>query len=104
MVQQETIVTGCSPPTTWASWPRVERLPSDEEARAFVAGVEPGEASEEVFWRCERADEPRRMLACALALQRAGSPRAATLLETAAKKALDREDLDFAWKVLLGLL
>lgn len=80
----------------------VERLPSPEEVRSFVAGIEPGPASEVAFWRHARAGEPRRMLACALALAAAGDAKAATLVELAAQKALALEDVDFAWKALLG--
>jgi flavin reductase (DIM6/NTAB) family NADH-FMN oxidoreductase RutF len=80
----------------------VEVMPSEEEALSFTANLPSGDPSRAAYARFERQGEYRHMMATALALSRNGDGDAASLMERAAKRALDFDDTDFAWQAILA--
>ncbi len=80
-----------------------EQIPDIRQAVKTVGALHMEDASEEMFHRFERHDRYQEMLAVAVTLERDGHPKALMLIERAARAALDRGDVEGAWKTLLYL-
>jgi flavin reductase (DIM6/NTAB) family NADH-FMN oxidoreductase RutF len=76
-------------------------VPGDNEIDAFIQAVPTVSETLESFCRYERLGEYQHMLRAALALLNEGHPRADRLLELTARRALDFDDSEFAWKTAL---
>lgn len=80
-----------------------EEIPDAGQAQQAVAALAIEDASEALYRRFERQQEYEKMLSAAVALDRGGHPKARTFIEGAARVALERNDVPFAWRVLLYL-
>ena len=76
-------------------------VPDDHQIDALFEAVPRADESLESFSRYERLGEYHNMLRAAMALLHAGHPRADRLLDLTAKRALDFDDTEFAWKAAL---
>jgi len=83
-----------------------ESIPTEEEVNNFTdqirsEKIEGIEISEEAFYRYERLSDYRKMMKTALALVDNKIDNPKKLIELTAKKALSKNDHNFAWKAAL---
>ncbi len=76
-------------------------MPTDSEIDALIESVPAADESLESFHRYERLGEYPHMLRAAFALLRNDHPASDCLFDLTARRALDYDDTEFAWKVAL---
>ncbi|MDZ4723786.1 MAG: flavin reductase family protein [candidate division Zixibacteria bacterium] len=80
----------------------IERIPSSDEITAFIKTVTVStSATLESFHRYERLGEYHNMLSVSLSIDKIEACERRRLLVLTAKRALDFDNHDFAWKTLL---
>jgi flavin reductase (DIM6/NTAB) family NADH-FMN oxidoreductase RutF len=84
----------------------IESIPTGEDVDNFIdqissEKIESLEISEEAFFRYERFSDYHMMMKTALALIENKTYNSKKLIELTAKKALSKNDYNFAWKVAL---
>ncbi len=84
----------------------VERIPTKKEVNEFINEVELKniagiELSEEAFYRYQAAGEYKKMITVAFSIHKRKKLRAMDLFELTAKTALEKNDVDFAWKTAM---
>ena len=80
-----------------------ETIPDADEVISFIEEQPQSDPDEGAFYRYMRLARYQEMLSAALALERAGHPKARTFLEQTIKFALDENNLEFAWNVVVYL-
>jgi flavin reductase (DIM6/NTAB) family NADH-FMN oxidoreductase RutF len=78
-----------------------ERVPAVEEVSALIAELEPLEREESALCEMEAQGNYRDMMRVVLHLSAHDRSRTGRLCQQVAKRALDFDDTDFAWKVTL---
>ena len=91
-----------------AKFANVESIPNKESVKNFIAelGKEKFrgfEQSEEAFYRYQRLSNYKYMMKTALQFLNEDHPKAKYFIELTAKCALENNDNDYAWKVILTL-
>ena len=84
----------------------IEQIPADEEVTEFIAGYENKEIKSfeptlEAFYRYLRHRDFEKMLKSALELKKQKYRKSKMLFELTAKCALEKNDIQFAWKTAL---
>ncbi len=84
----------------------IEQIPSDEEVSEFISGYENKEIksfepSLEGFYRYLRHRDLEKMLKSAIELKKQKYKKSKMLFELTAKCALEKNDIEFAWKTAL---
>ena len=84
----------------------IEQIPADEEVTEFIAGYENKEINSfeptlEAFYRYLRHRDFEKMLKSALELKKQKYRKSKMLFELTAKCALEKNDIQFAWKTAL---
>jgi hypothetical protein len=79
----------------------VEQIPDSSEAVADIAGLGKRNGDENTLEDLSTNGEYQDMMRVVLYLSRDNKHRLTTLSEQAARRALDFDDTDFAWKVIL---
>jgi len=80
----------------------VEALPSEDEVTSFIARIERVQLDPGSFERYERSGHYQHMLAVAVARAEEGDAHAPSLMVRTARKALEFDDVHFAWLTLLA--
>lgn len=83
----------------------VERIPDNGEVKEFITQIQSEtlteyEISEEAFYRYQRLGNYKYMLRCAIDLNLPAHQKK-YFLELTAKQALEKNDIDFAWKTAI---
>lgn len=91
-----------------AKFANVEYIPDEKSVRDFIAGLrkeiyEGFEQSEEAFYRYQRSSNYKYMMKAAIQFVNEDHPKAEYFTELTAKCALESNDTDYAWKVILTL-
>lgn len=79
----------------------IEKIPTDAEVQGFASDFTVVESTTEAFYRHMQLGEYRSMLAVALSLEKNSHASTKELFELTAKRALDFDQQEFAWKTLL---
>ena len=91
-----------------AKFANVESIPEEISVKEFITEVgkeknEGFEQSEEAFYRYQRLSNYKYMMKTALQFLNEDHPKAKYFIELTAKCALENNDTDYAWKVILTL-
>lgn len=81
-----------------------ERIPAKEEVFNLIDSLKPTEATEEMFYRYLRHKDHKKMLETVFSLMKSTQItklKTKYLIEQTAKCALEKNDIDFAWKIAL---
>jgi flavin reductase (DIM6/NTAB) family NADH-FMN oxidoreductase RutF len=84
----------------------IEQIPSDEEVNIFIADFDKKEIrlfepTLEAFYRYQMQGDVEKMLKAALELRRQNYNKSRKLFELTAKRALEKNEIVFAWKSAL---
>ncbi len=79
----------------------IETIPSDDDVRAFVAGLTNRNPTGEPFDGQGRRSDYERIFVSALSMLKSDSSGAVKQMYLAAGRALDSDDIAFAWRALL---
>jgi flavin reductase (DIM6/NTAB) family NADH-FMN oxidoreductase RutF len=90
-----------------AKFANVENVPSEDSVKEFITKLEEKiegfEHSEEAFYRYQRLSNYKYMMKAAIKFVNENHPKAKYFTELSAKCALENNDTDYAWKVILTL-
>jgi flavin reductase (DIM6/NTAB) family NADH-FMN oxidoreductase RutF len=90
-----------------AKFANVENVPSEDSVKEFITKLEEKiegfEHSEEAFYRYQRLSNYKYMMKAAVKFVNENNPKAKYFTELSAKCALENNDTDYAWKVILTL-
>ena len=86
----------------------VESIPSEKSVRDFLTEIakenfDGFELSEEAFYRYQRLSDYKYMMKTAIQFVNKNHPKAKNFTELTAKCALEYNDTDYAWKVILTI-
>ena len=91
-----------------AKFANVESIPEEKSTKEFITEVgkekiEGFEHSEEAFYRYQKSSNYKYMMKTAVQFSNENHPKAKYFTELAAKCALENNDTEYAWKVVLTL-
>jgi flavin reductase (DIM6/NTAB) family NADH-FMN oxidoreductase RutF len=91
-----------------AKFANVENVPSEDSVKELITKLEEKkiegfEHSEEAFYRYQRLSNYKYMMKAAIKFVNENHPKAKYFTELSAKCALENNDTDYAWKVILTL-
>jgi flavin reductase (DIM6/NTAB) family NADH-FMN oxidoreductase RutF len=91
-----------------AKFANAEKVPSEDSVKELITKLEEKkiegfEHSEEAFYRYQRLSNYKYMMKAAIKFVNENHPKAKYFTELSAKCALENNDTDYAWKVILTL-